>query len=66
MDTQDFINSEIRAKAKEGMTEEEATKYVENIINNWNIIEEDSIALHNLFTSSTILNKDPELFEKSA
>lgn len=66
MNTEDFINSEIRAKTKEGLSDEQATKYVENIIKNWNIIEEDSIALHSLFTSSYILNKEADLFTEDA
>jgi hypothetical protein len=53
---EDYIESEINNLINQGVNEDDAKKAVETVINNWKIIEEDSMVLHSLFTSSTIGN----------
>lgn len=54
---EDYIESEVARISKEqNITEEEAKEVVKKVLNNWKIIEEDSLSLHSLFTSSTIGN----------
>lgn len=53
---EDYIESEINNLINQGVSEDDAKKAVETVINNWKIIEEDSMVLHSLFTSSTIGN----------
>lgn len=53
---EDYIESEINNLIKQGIDPEDAKKAVQTVLNNWKIIEEDSMVLHSLFTSSTIGN----------
>lgn len=55
--TEDYIESEINILVKtKNIEREEAEKIVNTVVNNWKIIEEDSIFLHSLFTAKQIGN----------
>lgn len=56
MDKEDYVEAEINSLIKQGINPEDAKKAVETVLKNWKIIEEDSLVLHSLFTSSTIGN----------
>lgn len=53
---EDYIESEIKSLTDQGIDPEDAKKAVQTVLNNWKIIEEDSMVLHSLFTSNTIGN----------
>ena len=54
---EDYIDSEvIRISKEQNITEDEARELVKKVLNNWKLIEEDSLIFHSLFTSSNIGN----------
>lgn len=53
---EDYIKRQIDLLS-EDMNEEEAKKEVAKIISNWDKIQKDSLALHNLFTNNNIQNR---------
>lgn len=55
----DYVKSQVEKLVKEeGMKEEDALKVVEDTISHWDKVQEDSFALHKLFTSNHIQNPD--------
>lgn len=56
---EDYIKSQVEKLVKEeGMKEEDAIKSVEDTISHWDKVQEDSFALHKLFTNNHIQNPD--------
>lgn len=56
---EDYVKSQVEKLVKEeGMKEDEALKIVEDTISHWDKVQEDSFALHKLFTSNHIQNLD--------
>ena len=54
---EDYIDSEvIRISKEQNITEDEARELVKKVLNNWKLIEEDSLIFHSLFTSNNIGN----------
>lgn len=56
---EDYVKSQVEKLVKEeGMKEEDALKVVEDTISHWDKVQEDSFALHKLFTNNHIQNPD--------
>ena len=65
LNIEDYRNNVINELVKNKLTEEEAIKSVDETIQYWKQIQEDSILLHKLFTHSTTRNKNGDFSEFS-
>lgn len=61
LDVDEYIKHEKERIIKEkGVSEDEASKIIDDIIANWKTIQEDSIALHKSFLSDEVINGDKD------
>lgn len=57
LNRENYIKSQVENLVQErGISEEEAVKIVENILENWKRIQEDSLILHQMFTSKEVIS----------